>query len=76
MTHAARRPIRTPWRDWRAARARHGSQPRDASTNVVTQQPRLMIPGPIDLEPDVLEALAGQVVPHYGDAWVEAYASA
>ena len=34
---------------------------------------RLMIPGPIDLEPEVLEALAEQVVPHYGDAWVAAY---
>ncbi len=39
----------------------------------MTQPPRLMIPGPIDLEPDVLEALAGQVIPHYGDAWVTAY---
>ena len=37
------------------------------------QPPRLMIPGPIDLEPEVLEALAGQVIPHYGDAWVAAY---
>ena len=36
-------------------------------------RPRLMIPGPIDLEPEVLEALAGQVIPHYGDAWVAAY---
>lgn len=36
-------------------------------------RPRLMIPGPIDLEPEVLEALAEQVVPHYGDAWVAAY---
>lgn len=36
-------------------------------------RPRLMIPGPIDLEPEVLEALGGQVIPHYGDAWVAAY---
>ena len=39
----------------------------------MTRPPRLMIPGPIDLEPEVLEALAGQVIPHYGDAWVAAY---
>ena len=39
----------------------------------MTQPPRLMIPGPIDLEPEVLEALAEQVIPHYGDAWVAAY---
>ena len=36
-------------------------------------RPRLMIPGPIDLQPEVLKALAEQVVPHYGDAWVAAY---
>ena len=39
----------------------------------MNQPPRLMIPGPIDLEPEVLEALAGQVIPHYGDAWVAVY---
>ncbi len=32
-----------------------------------------MIPGPIDLEPEVLKALGEQVIPHYGDAWVETY---
>ena len=34
---------------------------------------RLMIPGPVDVEDDVLQALAQQVCPHYGDAWLEIY---
>lgn len=32
-----------------------------------------MIPGPVEVHPDVLRALAGQVTPHYGSAWVEKY---
>jgi len=32
-----------------------------------------MIPGPVEVHPEVLKAMAGQVVPHYGDIWVEKY---
>lgn len=35
-----------------------------------------MIPGPIDLAPDVLKALGQQVVAHYGAAWVGIYTRA
>ncbi len=72
-THVAPGPINTARGTWRAARAVTGARRCHATTNAMTPQPRLMIPGPIDLEPDVLEALAGQVIPHYGAAWVEAY---
>ena len=34
---------------------------------------RLMIPGPVEVHPAVLEALSGPVEPHYGAAWVEKY---
>ncbi len=34
-----------------------------------------MIPGPIDLADDVLEALRSPVIPHYGDAWVHRYSA-
>jgi len=34
---------------------------------------RLMIPGPVEVHPTVLEALSGPVEPHYGPAWVEKY---
>ncbi|HEY60488.1 MAG TPA: alanine--glyoxylate aminotransferase family protein [Anaerolineae bacterium] len=34
---------------------------------------KLMIPGPVEVHPDVLRALAEPVEPHYGDAWVEKY---
>jgi alanine-glyoxylate transaminase/serine-glyoxylate transaminase/serine-pyruvate transaminase len=34
---------------------------------------RLMIPGPIQLAPDVLAELARPVVPHYGADWTEFY---
>lgn len=37
---------------------------------------RLMIPGPIDLEPEVLSALAQQVTSHYGEEWVKLYSKA
>ncbi|MEJ2210561.1 MAG: alanine--glyoxylate aminotransferase family protein [Anaerolineae bacterium] len=33
----------------------------------------LMIPGPVDAEDDVLEAMAHQVLPHYGRPWLEIY---
>jgi alanine-glyoxylate transaminase / serine-glyoxylate transaminase / serine-pyruvate transaminase len=32
--------------------------------------PKLMIPGPVDVEDAVLDALAAPVQPHYGDDWV------
>jgi len=34
---------------------------------------RLMIPGPVEVHPAVLEALSGPVEPHYGAAWVDKY---
>jgi alanine-glyoxylate transaminase / serine-glyoxylate transaminase / serine-pyruvate transaminase len=34
---------------------------------------RLMIPGPVELQAEVLAVLAQPVVPHYGAAWVEAH---
>ena len=34
---------------------------------------KLMIPGPVEVHPDVLQAMGSQVVPHYGAAWVEKY---
>jgi len=37
------------------------------------RQPRLMIPGPIDLTDEVLEALRQPVIRHYGDEWVQLY---
>jgi alanine-glyoxylate transaminase/serine-glyoxylate transaminase/serine-pyruvate transaminase len=37
---------------------------------------KLMIPGPIDLEPDVLAALGQQVIAHYGPEWVKIYTEA
>lgn len=34
----------------------------------------LLIPGPTPLHPRVLEELAKPALPHYGDAWIKAYA--
>ena len=34
---------------------------------------KLMIPGPIDLAPEVLETLGEQVIAHYGPEWVDIY---
>lgn len=34
---------------------------------------RLMIPGPVDVEDEVLEALAGPTLPHYGASWLKLY---
>lgn len=34
---------------------------------------RLLIPGPVDIEDEVLAALASPTVPHYGPAWAEQY---
>jgi len=35
--------------------------------------PRLLIPGPVDVDDDVLEVLGASVVPHYGAAWGAMY---
>ena len=43
---------------------------------MVSNTTKLMIPGPIDLEPDVLEALGQQVIAHYGPEWVKIYTEA
>ena len=40
---------------------------------LATERLRLMIPGPVDVEDDVLAALAGQVLPHYGKEWLAIY---
>ena len=32
---------------------------------------RLMIPGPVEVDPAVLEALGGPVEPHYGADWTK-----
>jgi len=37
------------------------------------EQHRLMIPGPIQLAPDVLAEMAKPIVPHYGDEWTAFY---
>lgn len=34
---------------------------------------RLMIPGPVDIEEDVRQAMAGPSVAHYGEDWVKVY---
>lgn len=34
---------------------------------------KLMIPGPVEVDPRVLAALSEPVEPHYGDAWIEKY---
>jgi len=34
---------------------------------------KLMIPGPVEVHPEVLLAMSRQVVPHYGAAWLEKY---
>lgn len=40
---------------------------------MATRDFRLMIPGPVDVEDDVLEAMAQPVLPHYGPMWLERY---
>ena len=34
---------------------------------------KLMIPGPVEIEADVLEALGRPVLPHYGPEWTQLY---
>ena len=36
-------------------------------------RPRLLIPGPIELEWDTLQAMARPLLPHYGREWLEIY---
>ena len=36
---------------------------------------KLMIPGPVEVHPEVLRAMSSQVIPHYGAAWLEKYNS-
>jgi alanine-glyoxylate transaminase/serine-glyoxylate transaminase/serine-pyruvate transaminase len=40
------------------------------------EKPRvqLMIPGPVEVHPDVLKAVGDPVEPHYGPAWIDKYA--
>ncbi len=40
---------------------------------MASQRVRLMIPGPVDVEDDVLAALARPTPPHYGGEWLEVY---
>ncbi|MGD2207308.1 MAG: alanine--glyoxylate aminotransferase family protein [Anaerolineae bacterium] len=40
---------------------------------MTTQRFRLMIPGPVDAEKDVLAAMSEPILPHYGQAWLEIY---
>lgn len=40
---------------------------------MATERLRLMIPGPVDAEDDVLAALAGPILPHYGREWLVIY---
>lgn len=43
----------------------------------MTSKPvRLMIPGPVDAEEQVLQALAHRVIPHYGQEWMQIYQEA
>ena len=40
---------------------------------MTTGRARLMIPGPVDVDDDVLAAMAEPVRPHYGDEWLATY---
>lgn len=37
------------------------------------KNPRLLIPGPVEAENDVLEALGAQTLPHYGGQWMRLF---
>lgn len=41
---------------------------------MTTQHLKLMIPGPVDAEDDVLAAMAEPILPHYGQEWLGIYA--
>lgn len=40
---------------------------------MTSERARLMIPGPVDVDDDVLAAMAEPVRPHYGDEWLAIY---
>ncbi len=40
---------------------------------MVNKHIKLMIPGPVEVHPEVLKAMGSQIQPHYGAAWVEKY---
>lgn len=40
---------------------------------MASERARLLIPGPVDVDDDVLEAMAEPVRPHYGDEWLAIY---
>ena len=40
----------------------------------MNESPRLLIPGPVPIDPRVLEEMAKPAAPHYGDLWVRRYA--
>lgn len=40
---------------------------------MTTPRARLMIPGPVDVEDDVLAAMSEQTWPHYGRGWLDVY---
>ena len=40
---------------------------------MATDELKLMIPGPVELEADVLEAVGRPVQPHYGPEWTQLY---
>lgn len=40
---------------------------------MTTRPVKLMIPGPVDVEDDVLDALARPLLPHYGPLWMPVY---
>ncbi len=40
---------------------------------MIQGQKKLMIPGPVEVSPEVLCALSSQIKPHYGAEWVEDY---
>ena len=40
---------------------------------MATQRVKLMIPGPVDVEDDVLAAMCEPTMPHYGREWLEIY---
>lgn len=43
---------------------------------MTTRPLKLMIPGPVDVDEDVLDALARPVLPHYGPLWMPVYREA
>ena len=40
------------------------------TSSIPPRRARLMIPGPTEMRPEIIDALAGQAVAHYGDDWL------